>query len=309
MTSPSSDFILRRPAIGIHSLLFMTTSTPESIPPPNIWSYPDTDDFSSWHSNQYIDLDNMDEKMVRVIGAATSYVQKYLSAFDASHDYSHVTRVLALVKLILKDENGLLPRPSTAPRGDKSKYLNQFDGPVNLSDLLTCRGADDQLARRVERLCQGVSYSTEIREPELIRHLTQEIPELAVVQDADRLDATDAIGIGRCFIFGASRGRGVTDSIRHVEEKLLRLDRMMKTSTDKAIARARTERMGEFLRWWDEETQVMAGGMAFYLEISNQTSESCSSLRYLTLLQRRRARERLPSLQALGLGPDSLSQG
>jgi uncharacterized protein len=123
----------------------------------------------------------MDEKMVRVIGAATSYVQEYLSAIDASHDYSHVIRVRALAKLILKDENGLLPRPSTAPRGDKSKYLNQFDGPFNLNGLLICWGADDQLARRVDRLCQGLSYSAETREPELIRNLTQEIPELAVV--------------------------------------------------------------------------------------------------------------------------------
>jgi uncharacterized protein len=58
-----------------------------------------------------------------------------------------------------------------------------------------------------------------------------------------------AIGNGRCFIFGASRGRGMPDSIRHVEEKLLKLDRMLKTSTDKAMARALTQRMREVLRW------------------------------------------------------------
>lgn len=232
----------------------------------------------------------MDERTVRLIGGATTYAQEYMSSLDASHDYNHVTRVLALAKLILKDENSSLPRASTAPRGDKndwepipsmglseplvvlgallhdindSKYFNQAKGPVRLVDLLVGWGADDQLAVRVERLCQGVSYSTEMRDPQWVRNLIQEIPELAVVQDADRLDAIGAVGIGRCFTFGASRGRGLTDSIRHFEEKLLQLERMMKTRTGRQMARARTERIREFMRWWNDETDEVARGMAF----------------------------------------------
>jgi uncharacterized protein len=232
----------------------------------------------------------MDEQTVRIIGAATNFVQQHMSAFDASHDYNHVTRVLALAKVILRDENSSLPRPSIAPRGDEndwepipsiglsepivvlgallhdvndSKYFNQFEGPVRLADLLQRWGADNQLALRVERLCEGVSYSTEMRDPHLVRNLIQEIPELAVVQDADRLDAIGAIGIGRCFTFGASRGRGLPDSVQHFEEKLLRLETMMKTRIGKEMARARTGRIKEFMRWWDDETQDVAGGMAF----------------------------------------------
>lgn len=232
----------------------------------------------------------MDEKTVRVIGAATAYVQEHMSAYDASHDYNHVTRILALAKLILKDENASPPRPSIAPRGDKndweplpsmglsepivvlgallhdvndSKYLNRSAGPVRLADLLVGWGAHDQLAIRVERLCEGVSYSTEMRDPQLVRNLIREIPELAVVQDADRLDAIGAVGIGRCFTFGASRGRGLTDSIQHFEEKLLRLEGMMKTRTGREMARARSGRIREFMRWWDDETLAVAGGMAF----------------------------------------------
>lgn len=232
----------------------------------------------------------MDETTVRLIGAATTYVQEYMSTFDASHDYNHVTRVLALAKLILKDENSSLPRASTAPRGDRndweplpslglsepivvlgallhdindSKYINQSERPVPIADLLKRWGADNQLAYRVERLCEGVSYSTEMRDPRLVKKLIQEIPELGVVQDADRLDAIGAVGIGRCFTFGASRGRGLTDSVRHFEEKLLQLERMMKTRTGREMARARTERIREFMRWWDDETLVVAGGMAF----------------------------------------------
>jgi uncharacterized protein len=232
----------------------------------------------------------MDGKTVHLIGTATTYVQEYMSSFDASHDYNHVTRVLALAKQILKNENDSLPHPSLAPRGDRndwepvpcmglsepivvlgallhdvndSKYFNQAKGPVSLADLLRRWGADNQLAVRVDRLCQGVSYSTEMRDPQLVRNLIQEIPELAVVQDADRLDAIGAIGIGRCFTFGGSRGRGMPDSIQHFEEKLLRLEGIMKTRTGREMARARTGRIREFMRWWDEETQAVAGGMAF----------------------------------------------
>ena len=144
-----------------------------------------------------------------------------------------------------------------------SKYLAGSRGPVSLIELLKGWGADDLLALRVERLCQGVSYSTEMRDPQLVRDLIQELPELAVVQDADRLDAVGAVGIGRCFTFGASRGRGMPDSIRHFEEKLLRLEKMMKTRTGREMARVRTERITEFIRWWNDETQAVAGGMAF----------------------------------------------
>ena len=136
-------------------------------------------------------------------------------------------------------------------------------GPVSLADLIRRWGGDGQLAVRVERLCQGVSYSTEMQDPLFVQDLCQEIPELAVVQDADRLDAMGAIGIGRCFTFGGSRGRGMPDSIRHFEEKLLKLEGMMKTRTGRQMARARTERIREFMGWWDDETLAVAGGMAF----------------------------------------------
>lgn len=228
------------------------------------------------------------DKTADLISTASTYVRDYMSRFDSSHDYEHIKRVVALTKLILngESENDSLPQPSGAALGDgkkprlsepivilgallhdvnDSKYIDQLSNgqAVNLSDLLTGWGADPQLARRIERLCQGVSYSVEKRNPEMVRDLIQEIPELAVVQDADRLDAIGAVGIGRCFTFGASRGRGMPDSIQHFEEKLLRLEGMMKTETGREMARVRSERIKEFMRWWDDETGVVAGRMAF----------------------------------------------
>lgn len=82
-------------------------------------------------------------------------------------------------------------------------------------------------------------------------------PELAVVQDADRLDAIGAVGIARCFAFGSAKKpeRGLEGCVDHFEDKLARLEGMMKTEMGKEMARERTRRIKEFERWWRDETE------------------------------------------------------
>jgi len=102
----------------------------------------------------------------------------------------------------------------------------------------------------------NVSFSNEIRHPEEVRDVLRAYPELAVVQDADRLDAIGAVGIARCFVFGAVKdaGRGMAGSVEHFREKLVKLEGMMKTEEGKRLARERTRRIEEFEGWWREET-------------------------------------------------------
>ena len=78
-------------------------------------------------------------------------------------------------------------------------------------------------------------------------------PELAIVQDADRLDAIGAVGIGRTFSYGATRGKGMEETLRHFEEKLEKLQGMMKTAEGKRLARVRAERLRVFRGWWVDE--------------------------------------------------------
>ncbi|KAI0143897.1 hypothetical protein F4776DRAFT_444302 [Hypoxylon sp. NC0597] len=205
-----------------------------------------------------------------LVSSVTEYVKSYMSNYDGSHDFSHIERVVGLAKYIHANS------PETPPRdeqvvilsallhdvGDR-KYLKPGeDASTIVYELLKSLGASEQLAKRVQTVCLGVSYSSEIKDLAQVQDLIKSHPELAVVQDADRLDAIGGIGIGRVFTFGGARTqRSMADSVRHFHDKLLRLESMMKTDVGRELAKARTERMQEFLKWWDEETTFSNGSL------------------------------------------------
>jgi uncharacterized protein len=203
------------------------------------------------------------------------YIKTYMSHYDASHDFSHIQRVLVLSMRIADSETFTSLSPNSNPIlydplliilsallhdvGDR-KYLKpeDGDGTTMVRDVLLSFGAQHLLAERVQLIASNVNYSKETSSPPQslahVRFLITQYPELAIVQDADRLDAIGAVGIGRCFTFGGAKGgRGMSDSVDHFEEKLLRIEGLMKTRTGKEMARERTERLRVFRGWWEEE--------------------------------------------------------
>ncbi|KAG5940462.1 hypothetical protein E4U59_002423 [Claviceps monticola] len=140
--------------------------------------------------------------------------------------------------------------------GDK-KYLQPGQNPLRLvHEVLLSLGASEPLAQKVQAICSGVSYSSEIQDPEKVTRLIEEHPELAVVQDADRLDAIGAVGIGRAFAFGGAKGRDMRQTMEHFEEKFVKLGGMMKTVEGRRLAAERTERIEQMIGWWTLETEV-----------------------------------------------------
>lgn len=99
-----------------------------------------------------------------------------------------------------------------------------------------------------------MSYTSEVKDPAHVTALIEAHPELAVVQDADRLDAIGAVGIGRMFTFGGAKtARSMAGTMEHLDEKLVRLEGMMKTAVGREVARVRGERLAVFRGWWGQE--------------------------------------------------------
>jgi uncharacterized protein len=208
-----------------------------------------------------------------LIPKVSAFVEKYMSKYDGSHDFNHIRRVVGLAHLIYTEINNNKPQNPDSDDdepdldlhvvtlgallhdvGDK-KYLEpgQDANTLVLATLLSF-GAPEELAIRVQRIVLGVSYSSEIKDPAQVQALIQRYPELAVVQDADRLDAIGAIGIGRTFTFGGAKGaKHMGETIDHFDDKLEKLEGMMKTAPGMRMARERTERLLTFKRWWMEE--------------------------------------------------------
>ncbi|KAE8353038.1 hypothetical protein BDV28DRAFT_148462 [Aspergillus coremiiformis] len=216
----------------------------------------------------------------------TTFVTNTMSQQDPSHNPEHVHRVVQLAKHIFTHEKARSNKPldenvihlaALLHDIEDRKYQNSVaravqgqgmaDGEGLVYSVLVSYGAESELAERVQTIVSHVSYTTEREKPETVRGLIEgRFPELAVVQDADRLDAIGAVGIGRCFTFLGAKGREFCEggrwvmgnAIEHFEEKLERLEGMMKTETGREMARVRTARLKEFRAWWAEEMNEAA---------------------------------------------------
>lgn len=212
---------------------------------------------------------------VDIIERTSAAVQKYMAhpRFDASHDFAHVQRVLALAEHILDKERlspGSLYDRSTVQlaallhdAGDP-KYAaapsvgaKQNDGEKAAArKMLLDLDCPAHLAYNVQTVVDCVSYTKERSDPQLVKDTLRNHPELAIVQDADRLDALGAIGITRAFTYAGAKdnSRGLEGTLQHFDEKLLGLESMMKTQEGKRLASIRTERLKIFKEWWEDET-------------------------------------------------------
>ena len=212
-------------------------------------------------------------QMSGLISKAWKFAEDYMSqpSFDASHDFSHLQRVVNLAHKIYDsstpqfqaacDRNLVTLLALLHDVGD-SKYSNESEAETPTKGVveafLLSAGAPEDLAAHVQHLVTNVSFSNEQKNKEYVRALAAQNPELAVVQDADRIDAIGAIGIARVITFGAARRpeAGWQGVITHYGEKLGRLAWEMKTLEGKKLAQARGERVRMFFEdWWNDEVR------------------------------------------------------
>jgi uncharacterized protein len=203
--------------------------------------------------------------VTELITNVESFVEEYMNQFDASHDFSHIQRVVRLAMHIARSEMKrnpsltldleLIQIAALLHDVNDRKYKTSSSEPLT-SHLTRLGCSDSNLSNAVEDIVSHVSFNGERLNRAAVQEALKRHPELGIVQDADRIDAVGAVGIGRLFTYGGARNRSLDMSMSHLEDRLLRTADWMKTETGKAIITERMKRVKLLQDWWAEETEV-----------------------------------------------------
>ena len=216
--------------------------------------------------------------MSTLIERTKTFVEKTLQDNEGGHDHLHAFHVHRVAKAIAEREGGvnmeivecgaLLHDIADA----KFHGGNEEVGPKLAYDFLKQEGAPEEICEHITNIVRHISFKGSLEGQKWMS------PELAIVQDADRLTGMGAIGIARTFNYGGSKGRKIYDpeipprpqqtkeeytksiapTINHFYEKLLLLKDLMNTETGRHMAAVRHQRMEQFLENFYEEWNGLA---------------------------------------------------
>lgn len=208
----------------------------------------------------------MDEISRQHIELTAAYVRKSLQNAESGHDWWHILRVWNNTKLLLQYEDGdRLVCELAALLHDiaDSKFHggDEHIGPTLAGQFLQQLGVAADIIEHVKAIISNMSFKASLGT--VVFHSR----ELAIVQDADRLDAIGAIGIARAFNYGGYKNHEIYNpeikpalaqtkeqyksstapTINHFYEKLLLLKDKMNTPAAKRLAERRHRFMEQFL--------------------------------------------------------------
>jgi uncharacterized protein len=163
------------------------------------------------------------------------------------HGWEHVMRVRKLASVIGSREGGDLARIDVAALFHDTMRLDE-DHALRSAEFaattLSAWGFGKAFIDDVSEVIACHSYSGG-RAPRST--------EAKVLADADRLDAMGAIGIYRTIQYNLENGYQAQRVAEHIREKLLKLERLLFTSTAKDMARGRSETLSIYLDALEEE--------------------------------------------------------
>lgn len=206
--------------------------------------------------------------------AAENFAHAACAHDTSGHDWWHIHRVRNLAVRIARAENADVSVAELAALlHDVDDWkLSGSTQPVKARAFLTGQQAAPDLIAQVCQICSQVSFKG--------AGVPTPMPTLEgqCVQDADRLDALGAIGIGRTFAYGGHKGRPLHDpaykpelhqsfeayqkgrgtAIAHFHEKLLLLKDLMQTPSGRQLAQARHAYLEGFLKQFHTEWDGLA---------------------------------------------------
>ena len=209
----------------------------------------------------------MTETEEQIITNTILFVKDQLAGAEAGHDWFHIERVYKTAQTLSNTETGdpfiialgALLHDIADPKfhgGDEEL------GPQIAGDFMKQEGVDGAKVLHVQQIIRHISFKNSFD------GLPFNSNELAVVRDADRLDAIGAIGIARAFTYGGFKNRLLYDpaippevhqsketykntsapTINHFYEKLLLLKDMMHTDAGRKMAEGRHQFMETYLK-------------------------------------------------------------
>jgi uncharacterized protein len=205
----------------------------------------------------------INDKWIKSLDIIETYMKSLASP---SHDFSHILRVVSNAIKIHKNENingnySLDIVIGAAIFHDIASFDPKFSQDVDSSiDFkMICALEDTSLFStadivKIQKICAHVSFSKERKDK--VKSIYEELPELKIVQDADRLDAIGAIGIARTFMYGGEKTSSIIDVLNHFDEKLLFLTGMMKTVAGMKMAQDKHMILLTFYKQLAAELQV-----------------------------------------------------
>jgi uncharacterized protein len=209
-----------------------------------------------------------------IIQKTVNFVPDTLKNAEGGHDWWHIHRVWTNAKLITQTEQcDILTVELAALLHDiaDSKFHNGDEeiGPATAGKFLNSIQVDADTVTHVQQIIRHMSFKASFDKA------TFHSNELAIVQDADRLDAIGAIGIARAFTYGGFKDREIYNpnikpnlnmskeeyknttapTINHFYEKLLLLKDKMNTQTGRQLAQQRHTFMESYLQQFYSEVQ------------------------------------------------------
>ena len=186
-----------------------------------------------------------------MINKAMEYARQIFAGDGSGHDFDHTLRVYHMAVRIAGEEGADVEMVALAALlhdvDDHKLSPETCEHKDRAVAFLKSQGVDEQKIHRIVEIISEISFSAGNGRPSTLEGMC--------VQDADRLDAIGAIGIGRAFAFGGSRGRRMHDpdgidktaTVEHFYDKLFKLKDLMTTPTGQHLARQRDEFMHSFL--------------------------------------------------------------